>query len=73
MDTASNTQCTAQIGDTAGQVWHALNERGPLTYAKLVKLMGVSRDTVMQAIGWLAREGKVDIDEASRGRIVSLR
>jgi Winged helix-turn-helix domain (DUF2582) len=26
----------------------------------------------MQAVGWLAREGKVDITETKRGRVVSL-
>jgi hypothetical protein len=27
----------------------------------------------MQAIGWLAREDKLDISETSRGRIIGLR
>jgi hypothetical protein len=65
--------CLGQIGDTAGEVWHALNDNGPLSLAKLFERVGGNRDVVMQAVGWLAREGKIDIVETKRGRIVSLR
>ena len=68
----ANTQ-TPGIGETAGLVWHALNDNGPLSPAKLVKLVDAPRDTVMQAIGWLAREGKIGLDDTARGRVVSLR
>jgi hypothetical protein len=62
-----------QIGEAAGAVWHALNENGPLSYAKIVDRVGGNRDLVMQAVGWLAREGKVEITETKRGRVVALR
>ncbi len=62
-----------QIGETAGAVWHAVNENGPLSLAKLVERVGGNRDVVMQAVGWLAREGKIEITETKRGRVVSLR
>lgn len=62
----------AQIGQTAGEVWRALSDRGPLTTARLIKAVGAPRDQLMQALGWLAREGKIDIDP-SRARVVSLR
>jgi hypothetical protein len=62
-----------QIGETAGAVWHALRKHGPLSLAKLVETVGANRDVVMQAIGWLAREDKLDLTETKRGRIVSLR
>jgi winged helix-turn-helix protein DUF2582 len=62
-----------QIGETAGAVWHALNENGSLSLAKLVERVGGNRDVVMQAVGWLAREGKIEIAETKRGRVVSLR
>ena len=61
-----------QIGETAGSVWHALDEGGSLSLAKLVEHVGGNRDVVMQAVGWLAREGKIDITETKRGRVVSL-
>ena len=65
--------CMVLIGETAGEVWDVLSERGPQSLAKLVKAVGKPRDTVMQAVGWLAREKKISIDEDGRSRLVSLR
>ena len=62
-----------QIGETAGAVWHVINDNGSLSLAKLVERVGGNRDVVMQAVGWLAREGKIDIAETKRGRVVSLK
>ena len=62
-----------QIGEAAGLVWQALQNEGPLSLAKLVKSVDQPRDLVMQAIGWLAREDKLDIDENARGKAISLR
>jgi Winged helix-turn-helix domain (DUF2582) len=73
VETISKSSAVQQIGETAGSVWHALNEHGPLSVAKIVERVGGNRDVVMQAVGWLAREGKVEISETKRGRIVSLR
>ena len=73
MATTSPISCIAQIGETAGITWQVLSENGPLTMAKLVKAVGEPRDAVMQAVGWLAREGKISIDEEGRNRMVSLR
>jgi hypothetical protein len=69
----TTTTCIDQIGETAGLVWQALNSAGPLSMTKLSRQIDVPRDVVMQAVGWLAREGKVSIDDGSRGRTVSLR
>ena len=63
----------AHIGETAGVVWQVLSKNGPMTIAKLVKAVDEPRDTVMQALGWLAREDKICIEEEGRGRVVSLR
>ena len=65
--------CVAQIGETAGAVWRLLDANGPMTISKLVKELDVPRDLTMQAVGWLAREDKINIDEESRSRVVSLR
>ena len=73
MATVAPISCVARVGDTAGTVWKILSASGPMTMAKLVKAVGEPRDTVMQALGWLAREEKIDIDEEGRRRIVSLR
>lgn len=73
MATANAACDVGQIGDTAGIIWHLLNEKGPLSMAQVVKQSGESRDLVMLALGWLAREGKIAIDGESRGRTVALR
>ena len=60
------------IGESAGAVWKVLNEKGPMSTAKLIKEVNAPRDLVMQALGWLAREDKIHIDD-SRSRVVTLR
>jgi hypothetical protein len=74
MATAIRESCLSEIGETAGKVWHLLDVKGPQTLTKLVKeLDDAPRDVIMQAIGWLAREDKLEIEEEGRSRIVSLR
>ena len=73
MAKAALSSPVARIGVTAGTAWKVLAEDGPLSMAKLVKAVGEPRDTVMQALGWLAREDKICIEEEGRSRIVSLR
>lgn len=60
------------IGETAGAVWHALDEHGPMSMTALVKAVDRPRDVVMQGLGWLAREGKIEVTEEGRRRLVSL-
>lgn len=63
----------ARVGETAGVVWKTLHGAGPMSVAKLVKAAGQPRDNIMLALGWLAREDKIDIEEDGRTRIVALR
>ncbi len=62
-----------RVGETAGVVWRTLDTAGPMSMAKLVKAAGEPRDVVMLALGWLAREDKIDIEDNGRSRIVRLR
>lgn len=73
MATMTHPAGVEQIGETAGLVWRILAEQGPLSLAKLVKEADVHRDLVMQAIGWLAREDKIEIDEQGRTKTIALR
>ena len=61
------------IGETAGVVWHLLEENGPMPLTRLGKEIDAPRDLVMQAIGWLAREGKITLEEKGRAKVISLR
>jgi hypothetical protein len=72
-DVSTTVSCLEQIGQTAGLVWQTLNEQGPQSLAKLVKSIDAPRDLVMQAVGWLAREDKVWIEDSKRGRMIGLR
>jgi hypothetical protein len=73
MATATCSSCVEQIGETAGLVWKHLETNGPQKMTQLVKGIDAPRDTLMQALGWLAREDKISIDEDGRARVVSLR
>ena len=72
MATVLSENCVEQIGATAGMVWQTLDTEGPMSLAKLTRTVDAPRDMVMQAIGWLAREDKVSIEEGTRGRVISL-
>ena len=72
MATAPSATSIEQIGETAGQVWRVLSETGPLSFTKLTKEVDAPKDLVMQAIGWLAREDKIAIEEDGRTKMVSL-
>jgi hypothetical protein len=72
METLTMSPAVQQIGETAGTVWHVLSEHGPQSLSKVVERVGGNRDLVMQAIGWLARERKLEVAETKRGRILSL-
>jgi len=72
MATVEAPSTVDRIGDTAGQVWHLLDEEGPKKITQLVNRVDAPRDTVMQALGWLAREEKIRIEEQARSRVISL-
>jgi hypothetical protein len=62
-----------QVGTTAGKIWQALNEEGPQTLVQLRKKLNGSGELVGFALGWLAREDKVDISQDKKNFKVSLK
>jgi hypothetical protein len=62
-----------EIGNVAGEVWQVLSNRGEQTPATLKKAIHASGDTVSAAIGWLAREGKLEFITVGRTVKVSLK
>ena len=62
-----------EIGTAAVLVWEFLNENGPSSFNKVVKGLSMTRELVMQAIGWLAREDKLVFEPAARGRVLRLK
>lgn len=52
---------TEVIGTNAGTVWEALNGAEALAVKQLKKITKLKDKEVYAAIGWLAREGKINI------------
>lgn len=50
------------IGDNAGKVWHALNEKNETTLKELAEKLSLSLEMTAMAVGWLARENKIIVD-----------
>ncbi len=69
---SDKNDCIHQIGEVAGSVWQELAKVESTSISKLAKSVDAPRDVVLQAIGWLARENKIEIVEKSRGRFISL-
>ncbi len=57
---------TNEIGTAAGVVWRFLDQSGPASASRIKKELPLSPGMVERAIGWLAREHK--IEESAQGR-----
>jgi predicted ArsR family transcriptional regulator len=60
------------IGAAAGKIWSFLAESGPASATKLADGVGLDRTEVQRAIGWLAREGKVNVERKGKNEFFSL-
>jgi len=61
------------IGETAGRVWQYLHSNGPATASQIKKAVNADAALANQAVGWLAREGKIATDRSKRYVRFSLR
>ena len=62
-----------QIGHVAGQLWHLLDKRGAQNLAAVKKAINVPSELTFAAIGWLAREDKLEFANSGRTLKISLR
>ncbi|HEC92557.1 MAG TPA: hypothetical protein ENI51_06170, partial [Candidatus Atribacteria bacterium] len=53
------TNLTDQIGNDAGKVWRALSTQGDADIQSLARLTQLEKKEVYAALGWLAREDKI--------------
>lgn len=60
-----------KIGENAGLVWGAL-QNGAQGLKALKKATKLKNDELFLALGWLAREGKVNFTEAEADTFVAL-
>ncbi len=51
----------SKVGEIAGEVWRLLNDHGPHTVDQLKKKLNGKSELVNFAIGWLAREDKIEL------------
>ena len=63
---------TEVIGEAAGKVWHYLREYGRSSVTAVVNGVDAPRAVVDRGLGWLAREGKVELTQEGRGIVVWL-
>ncbi len=54
------------IGETAGKVWHFLDQAGEANLNQIKKGVEADPNLILQAIGWLAREDKLVIEKKGR-------
>ena len=58
-----------KISKNASLVWRKLNGTNrKFAFKELVKITGLSRRDLNTAIGWLAREGKIEIAEQKESK-----
>jgi len=62
-----------EIGITAGDIWHYLDQHGKSSLKQIVLGISSDRDRVLMSIGWLAREGHVVVEGTSPDYQVYLR
>lgn len=61
-----------KLGLTAGRVWKLLHDKGEISIAQLARLLRERIDNVYLALGWLAREDKVEFRTKANRAYVSL-
>ena len=55
------------IGEVAGKIYRTLEKSGPVLITNLQKeIQGVDAAVLNQALGWLAREGKIDFQKKGK-------
>lgn len=57
-----------EIGNTAGQIWHLLDEEGDILTTDIQKKLNISEQLLYLAIGWLCREGKIHCIETGKAK-----
>ena len=61
-----------KVIEIAGKAWRFLGQHGETSVGQLGKVMKEKDEVVLQAIGWLAREDKINYATKNRRTFVSL-
>lgn len=57
------TMLKQKAGELAGLLWNALDGTGEIDLKQLKKLTKLTDKNLYLALGWLLREGKVEVNE----------
>ena len=61
-----------KVIEAAGKAWRFLGQNGQTNVTQLSKSLKEKNEVVLQALGWLAREDKIDYTVKNRRTFVSL-
>jgi len=61
-----------KIGEMAAKVWKTLGEKEDVEISRLPQILKEKGEIVYQALGWLAREDKINYHSKERKTFVSL-
>ncbi|MBK5190091.1 MAG: winged helix-turn-helix domain-containing protein [Methanosarcinales archaeon] len=56
-----------EIGRVSGVIWYLLKERGGVSISGVASAVKAPQSTVYMALGWLAREDKLEFVTKKRG------
>ncbi|MDI6757322.1 MAG: winged helix-turn-helix domain-containing protein [Endomicrobiia bacterium] len=62
-----------KIGDAAGEIWRLLTLCEPASILKIKTSLSLPNSAVHLALGWLARENKIVMEEKGNTIFVSLK
>ena len=63
---------TEQLGHVAGEVWRFLDNENGQSLTAIKKAIDAPNDLILAAIGWLARENKLNFSSSGRSVTISL-
>ena len=61
-----------EIGITAGDIWHYLDKHGSATLNQLTQDVKKPKELLLMSLGWLAREGHVQLGDEKTGYLTRL-
>jgi hypothetical protein len=62
-----------KVGETAGLIWLAIDSQGPLKMTALKNQLKINDTILNMALGWLAREDKIEMTASGRTFLVQLK
>jgi transcription initiation factor IIE alpha subunit len=62
------TNLTVKIGENAGKIWRLLFAEGELNTRYISEALNMEEKEVQSALGWLAREGKIQIRRTRKNK-----